>query len=118
MIGRLDIYFFRIMTNGSLPRDKNGWKISSSLSENLTSMGAYSNPAGGGGGPPSRGPPTGGLGGPTIGPGAGPGATQMPPTAGDVTVVVQSPRTKIRTTCTTILNVSSVLYAKIKLLPT
>ena len=106
------------MTNGSLPRDKNGWKISSSLSENLTSMGAYSNPAGGGGGPPSRGPPTGGLGGLTIGPGAGPGATQMPPTAGDVTVVVQSPRTKIRTTCTTILNVSSVLYAKIKLLPT
>ena len=97
------------MTNGSLPRDKNGWKISSSLSENLTSMGAYSNPAGGGGGPPSRGPPTGGLGGPTIGPGAGPGATQMPPTAGDVTVVVQSPRTKIRTTCTTILNVSSTM---------
>ena len=71
-------------------------------------MGAYSNPAGGGG-PPSRGPPTGGLGGPTIGPGAGPGATQMPPTAGDVTVVVQSPRTKIRTTCTTILNVSSTM---------
>ena len=83
------------MTNGSLPRDKNCWKISSSLSENVT---AYSNPPAG-----PRGP-TGGLGGPVGGPGAGPGAI---PTAADVTVVVQSPRTKIRTTCTTILNVST-----------